>query len=73
MLAIVLSTLGIVSLIWSEIWLSLAASIWACVQILNLGNIGYAVLAALLVPVGAWASWHTARLAWLGESHRVSD
>ena len=65
--AIILSTLGIVALIWSEIWLTLAAAIWSFVQLLGVGMPGYVVLSLALTPVALWASWQTARLAWNGE------
>lgn len=67
--AVFLTTIGIIALIWTEIWLSVAAGIWAFVQLLGLGHIGYYALAALLVPAAAWASWYTAKAAWIGERH----
>ncbi len=67
-IAAVISTIGIVTLIWSEIWLTLAASIWSFVELLGVGLPGYIVLSAVLAPLAIWASWHTARLAWIGES-----
>lgn len=73
LLAIVLTTLGIIALIWTEIWLSTAAGVWAVVQLLGLGQTGYYALAAMLVPAAAWASWHTARLAWIGERYGTGE
>ena len=63
-LAILLSVAGIALLILPEIWLSIAAFVWAASGLLHLPTQLSIVLWLICLPAGMWASWHTIKLAW---------
>ncbi|MEC9344473.1 MAG: hypothetical protein VYD64_11590 [Pseudomonadota bacterium] len=72
-LADLVSTLSIIALIWTEIWLAAAATIWAGALFIGNGPAGYVILAIPVVPAAIWASWHTLRLAWLSARAGQTD
>ena len=60
-----------VLLIWTEIWVAVAAAEWSIGTVLGFGKAGFAVVSLLVVPPAIWASWQTLRLAWRAEmEHR---
>ena len=58
-----LTAIGAIVLIGSEIWLAALASIWAIDGFFDLAMIGNIVMIALIAPIAIWATWMTVRLA----------
>ncbi|MFZ1813863.1 MAG: hypothetical protein WBO55_02700 [Rhizobiaceae bacterium] len=63
----ILSTIFIIIFICTEIWLVVGVVEWSLVSLFGLGIYGYVGLGLVLVPLGLWASWQTAYLAWTAE------
>jgi hypothetical protein len=62
-----LTALGAIVLIGSEIWLAAVATIWAADGVLGLSIAGDLVLAAMILPLSIWATWMVIKLAIAAE------
>ncbi|GIL01092.1 MAG: hypothetical protein BroJett030_09910 [Alphaproteobacteria bacterium] len=67
MLVVVIATFFTVLLIWTEIWLALAAAAWSLASMFDFGIAGYLLVAIVAGPLALWASWKTLVLAWAAE------
>lgn len=65
--AALLTAIGAIVLIGSEIWLAAIAAIWAADGFFDLSTVGDIVLIALIIPPALWATWKTAVLAIAAE------
>lgn len=59
--------LSAIALIGAEIWTMTIGFLWALIGILSLDTVGAALVAALLVPAAAYATWKLAVMAFEGE------
>jgi hypothetical protein len=67
----ILSVLGLVVFLSSEIWLLVAGAFWALDGMFGLGLTGDLVLGALIVPPALWATYMVIKLSV--EAERASD
>ena len=58
-----LTAIGAILLIGSEIWLAAIASVWAMHGFLDMTTFGDLILIAVVGPIAIWATWMTAKLA----------
>ena len=61
--AALLTAIGAILLIGSEIWLTAVGTIWAADGYFKLGIFGDIILVVLVVPLALWATWMTIKLA----------
>lgn len=63
-----MTAIGAIVLIGSEIWLAAFASLWAFDGFFNLSTTADIILAALILPPAAWATWKVVVMAISAES-----
>ena len=61
--SVLLAAAGIALLVLPEIWIALAALIWAATGLLHLPRSAETLLWISVLPIGLWASWRILRLA----------